>query len=314
MKSCSAHCISLFLLFLVFIFPSNISSEVVDRIIASIDGDPLTEEELREVIRTQFFTGRPQEVDVSKKLDEGLLKEAIITLLFEREAKRLNIRVTPDDISSYISQVERANNAGEGSLLAALEEQGISYDMYKKKVQGEMLRSRVLAAELRSKIQVSDEEIDEYIGRSDPEESDNSKKDAFSLIKVSFVNRLKNEEKGAEVELEKIREMLRETKSCSSISSLGGLCENLGQVQFADLKSDLQEVLKDKSYYDPSPVITQASEMVFFVKAPRTFSKEKSQVKEDVRQKLFQERFQEAAERYLKEDLFSKYHVEIHGL
>jgi peptidyl-prolyl cis-trans isomerase SurA len=298
--------------FVGYLLIPRANAEVIDRVLASIDGDPVTEDEIREILTIYFFSEGKSGSETLKDMDESLLKEALIGMLFEREAKRLNLKVSIDDINSYISQVERANNAQEGSLMVALEEQGISFEMYQKKVRSEMLRSKVLTAELRSKIQVSDEEVDEYIGRSSEEENGIEQKDVFSLMRVSFINRLQNEEADAKERMEEIRNTLFETKSCASISKSGALCENLGPVKLADLKNDLQDMLRKKSIYEPAEIITQGDEVVFYFKAPKTYSKEKSQVKEEIRQKLFQDRFQEAAEKYLKEDIFTRYHVEIH--
>lgn len=295
-------------------FPAPLlgEGEVIDRIVASIDGDPVTEDELRDIIAAQLMMSQSEGKQDLSKLDPKVIKEGIITILFDKEAKRLGVRVTPEDLNAYVQQVEQANDAGEGSLIAALEEKGVSFEMYKKKVSSEMIRSRVLSAELRPKIQVSDEEVDEYVGKSSSESSDMVDKDLFTLLQVTFIDVSKGQADNADDQLENMRKAIRETKSCASLSDLGGYCENLGQVKLKDLKEDLQELLKGKSNYQPSDVVTAGTTKAFYLMAPQSYSKETSQVREDVRQRLFQERFMAAAEKYLKEELFNRYHVEIH--
>lgn len=294
----------------------SLGAEVIDKIVASIDGDPVTEDEVRSILSLELDSKPTNDLsndsNSKENLNKQLLKEAIITMLFEREAKRLQLNISPEEVSRYIAQVEQANNAEEGTLLNALREQGISFDSYERKIRNEMLRSKVLTAELRNRIQITDEEIDEYLGIDASSEESDSNDNVFSLVMVSFINRLKNQEDDAKSTIDTMRKLINETKSCSSISSHGGFCENLGELEFKDLKSDLQELLKSKSNFEASDIIESNSEYVFYFKAPKSFTKENSKIKEEIRQKLYQNRFQQEAEKYLKEDLFNKYHVEFH--
>jgi peptidyl-prolyl cis-trans isomerase SurA len=301
--------------FFSIIFKSEmIDAEIVDRVIASIDGDPVTEEEIREIIASQVLLSSDDSTTMAQELDPLIIKEGIISLLFEKEARRMNIVVSNEDINAYVNQVEQANKADKGSLIDALKEKGISFEAYRKKIRSEMLRSKILSAELRPKIQVTDEEIDEYIGAPvSPEEVDENK-NTFSLVRVTFTDTSYQKNENARSVLEEMRSIIKEQKKCTGISSMGGFCEDFGEVEINELKKDLQVLLDKKSFYDPSQIIEDENGLAFYLKGQKNFVKRKSQVKEEIRQKLFQERFMEAAETYLKKDLFDRYHVEIHDL
>jgi peptidyl-prolyl cis-trans isomerase SurA len=297
-----------------FLKADIINAEIVDRVIASIDGDPVTEEEVREVIASQVLLSADDSTIMEQELDPQIIKEGIISVLFEKEARRMNISVSNEDIDAYVNQVEQANNADQGSLLGALDEKGISFEAYRKKIRSEMLRSKVLSAELRPKIQVTDEEIDEYIGSPVDSEEVVENKNTFSLVRVTFTDASNQNDENARSRLEEMRNVIKEQKKCTGISAMGGFCEDFGEVEMNELKKNLQDLLNKKSFYDPSEIIEDENGLAFYLKGQKNFVKGKSQVKEEIRQKLFQERFMEAAEIYLKKDLFDRYHVEIHDL
>jgi hypothetical protein len=286
-------------------------AEIIDRIVASIDGDPVTEEEIREIVDQVLSlnsnTLSKADTENPKKLNPELIKEALVVLLFEKEASKMGVSISGQELEAYIQQVEQANNAQPGTLKSTLEEQGIPLDSYLAKIRSEMLRSKVLSAELRSKIQVSDEEVDEFIGTTKNNNEEVSDTNEFSLIKVSLISN-----SAEESNLNPVRDKIKEEKSCSGLSSMGVLCENLGIVSIENLKSHLQDALEGRSEFEPSEIVKEGESFEFYFKAPRNFSRENSAVKEEVRQRLFQEKFQVAAEKYLKEGLFNKYSIEIH--
>ncbi|HMO18434.1 MAG TPA: SurA N-terminal domain-containing protein [Oligoflexia bacterium] len=326
-----AFCLVVFMFmeFSFAVYSKFVFAEIIDRVVANIDGEPVTEAEIRELISPLLLLSGAisENVEGDKSFNESpsgsksglgmlspdIMKEAIMLLLFEKEAAKIGLSISDDDISSYIAQVEASNNAEPGSLHSALKEQGITLEAYRAKIRSEMLRSRVLSVELRSRIQISDQEVDEYLKGANSDDKQESVKGEFSLIKVSFIDSADSslDQDNSREKMEMARATIRQEKSCSGLHSAGVFCENLGVVNFDDLKEDLQKLVSNSSEFVPSEIVNDSG-MAFYFRGPVRFSRENSRIRDEIKQKLFQEKFQEAAEKYLKEDIFNKYHVEIY--
>src|SRR5262245_23916908 len=85
---------------LVFALVVTGRAEVLDRIVATIDGEPITAHELRKYGEERGATGKVRESDV--------LDALITEKLMEKEASAQGTAARPDDIDQYINRSRRA--------------------------------------------------------------------------------------------------------------------------------------------------------------------------------------------------------------
>ena len=127
-------------------------AEVANRIVATIDGEPITAHELREWVKERGEDIAP---------DEAL--EALITQkLLEKEIKAQGISARDEDVDRYMDEVRSRSGLNEAAFNAALKERGMSVEAYKTKVRAEIERAQLVNKEIRQRVNVSSAEIKRY--------------------------------------------------------------------------------------------------------------------------------------------------------
>ncbi len=82
--------------------------------------------------------------------------------LVEQKIKELNIKVSEEEIRQSIDDVKKQNNLTQEALVAALANQGLSFDQYRSQLQEQLEKLKLVSMEVRSKIQVGESEMREY--------------------------------------------------------------------------------------------------------------------------------------------------------
>lgn len=138
--------------------PAEAATAVVNRVVATVDGEPVTAHEL-EIFLRQNAPG----VDSSRLSDEDRRKalEALINdILVQRESQSLGLSATDKEVTEYIDQIKRQNNLDDQTLQTALTEQGMTMDGYRAHVRKEILKSQVVARQIRQNMKpVTDDEV-----------------------------------------------------------------------------------------------------------------------------------------------------------
>jgi peptidyl-prolyl cis-trans isomerase SurA len=130
-------------------------AEVVDRIIATVDGEPITSHEVQRY-REASRSGENQ-------LSEQQALEALITdKLLEREVRDKAIEIKPEEIDKYVDQVKQRNRIDDYRFEAALEAQGLTLKKYRERIKGELEKSQLVNREVRGRVSVSPAEIERY--------------------------------------------------------------------------------------------------------------------------------------------------------
>src|SRR5262245_64521994 len=133
--------------------PAAGHTEVVNRIIATVDGDPITAHEVQ----------RYRESSGSNELTESQALEALITdKLLEKEVKDKKIEVKSEDIDKYVEQVKERNRIDTYRFEAALVQQGLSLKEYRARIRSELEKSQLVNREIRGRVSVSPDEIERY--------------------------------------------------------------------------------------------------------------------------------------------------------
>jgi peptidyl-prolyl cis-trans isomerase SurA len=128
-------------------------AETVNRIIATIDGDPVTAHELE-----QYKKDR----NAPNATDEQLLDALITDRLLEKEAEAKGITTKPEDVDAYISEVKARAHLDDAGFKKALEGQGLTLEKYKEKVKAELQKPQLVNREIRARVNVSPQEIERY--------------------------------------------------------------------------------------------------------------------------------------------------------
>jgi len=151
----------------VFTFFQTVSvhAEVMDSIAAIVNNQAITCYQVKQDARQltqQLKQSGMKRLASPKALRERTLDAMITKTLQLQEAKKQGIAVSEDEINKAIANVEDSNNIPAGQLLDLLKAQGMDVNHYKKELKDRLLISKLSNAEVRSRLQVSEESMREY--------------------------------------------------------------------------------------------------------------------------------------------------------
>jgi peptidyl-prolyl cis-trans isomerase SurA len=137
--------------------PLAVSGTVVNRIVALVDGDPITTLELR-----KFAASDPRLQQAAATDEAGLLEVLITQRVLAKEIQAQGIVVPDAEIDRSIASIRQRNKISDDQLDAALAQQGMTRERYRQQVREELERAQLINREIRGKVTVSPEEIDRY--------------------------------------------------------------------------------------------------------------------------------------------------------
>lgn len=141
--------------------PAEPSTPALDRVVASVDGDPIT---MREVKDFAAQRGQPIQTDdfASSDAAKVAVKALIGEKLLEQEVKKYDDKVDDAQIDKYILQLRQDKHMSDAEFRAQLQASGISYDELRKRARLDIEKAMMIEQEVRAKIDVPEADIKAY--------------------------------------------------------------------------------------------------------------------------------------------------------
>lgn len=192
------HAIVLSSFFCLTALPYFASAEITDRIVAEVNDDVITLSELNEYAKPFFqniMTSAPADVIESEvqKIRTEVLDRIINNLLIEQEAKKFGISVLESDVDSAINSIIAENNVTPEQFIQELERMGSNEKSYRENIKGQMLKSRMVNFEVRSKLVITDEKIQDYYDTNYQKQTTAS--EGYHILQIGFLWGEKNRAK-----------------------------------------------------------------------------------------------------------------------
>jgi peptidyl-prolyl cis-trans isomerase SurA len=147
--------------------PSNVDDEVdanapaVDRVVASVDGEPITMREVKD-----FASQHGQTIDSDDFANSELAKTSVKALigekLLEQEVKKYDDKVDDEQVDRYITRLRTERHLSDAEFREQLQASGMSYDELRKRARLDLEKSMMIEQEVREKIQVPDANVKAY--------------------------------------------------------------------------------------------------------------------------------------------------------
>lgn len=152
-------------------FSSLACAEVVDRVVAEVNDEVITlseiEEEGRELFRKIALEVPAQDrLSAIEQVREDILRSMIDKKLIKQEAIKQGITVTSEEIDDMVEQMLLANSISKEQLLAELEKSGADEAMYRSNIEIQIYQNKLLNRDVRSKIVITEEAILDYYDTS----------------------------------------------------------------------------------------------------------------------------------------------------
>src|SRR5208282_4493806 len=141
--------------------PPEPGTSALDRVVASVDGDPIT---MREVKDFAAQHGQPIHTDDFASSDSAKLavKALIGEKLLEQEVKKFDDKVDDAQVDKYIQQLRQDKHMSDAEFRAKLQASGMTYDELRKRVRQDIGKAMMIEQEVRAKIDVPEADIKAY--------------------------------------------------------------------------------------------------------------------------------------------------------
>lgn len=159
-----------FCLLVVFVLLVSIpvkASEMVDRIVAVVNGEIVTLFELDEQLKPlmERYRGRTlneQEKVEIRELKKKLLALSVDSILLQQEAKRLGVNVADTEVKGQVQQMKKKQGVSDAQFNKMLLLEGLTIEQYEKKIRDDIIKHRLLGFQVQRKVVVTEEEIQAY--------------------------------------------------------------------------------------------------------------------------------------------------------
>jgi len=293
----------------LFAVHSARAAVLLDKVVAVVNQDVITWSEL---YRSMEMEAPPQAKELSeearKKMfssNEGAFLETLINLRLElQEARRLGMTASDEEVLEAVASIKNKYSMSDADFAESLKKEGFSLHEYKERLREQIVVSKVINNQIRSKILVSEKDIQKFIedGKGSAENSEGYKLSQIFFKKSGGEDRSLAEKKAEEV-LRKLKE--GETFKALAISysedpsaAAGG---DMGLIRKGNLLPAFAEVVSQLKAGEVSkPFWTQ--EGLHIVKLDeKVEARGQTEIREEARQQIFDKMFTKKYNAWLKE-------------
>ncbi|MBL0700735.1 MAG: SurA N-terminal domain-containing protein [Desulfosarcina sp.] len=313
-----------FLLSFFFVNCSLSSAEVVDRIIAIVNDKIITLSELNLALKPYLARiksmGRTSEDErqflytVRKKILNDLINDKLTYL----EAKHYNVTVTDDEIDQTIERIKETNYHTDEDFREILAKEGLTIEEYRRDLKEQMLRSRVVDYEVRSKVVITKEDIMAYYEANQEKYADEKR---YHLRNILMRPSSFEGEETRQKLLDKMQDILAKLKEGESFSDLARVYSqspfaaeggDLGFFKFDDLAPTIQDALKGLMAGEGTGILDtdQGFQMFYIEDIEDTLDRSLEEVSKEIKEILYNERVNKRFKVWI-EGMRAKSHIKI---
>ncbi len=261
-----------------YLIPGAEGAETVDRIVAVINNDIITLYELKqslqpyaERIKTLGYSFN-QEHKMLFKVREEIIRKLVDEKIEDQQIKRFNIVVSEQEVDKTIERIKEINYYTDEEFRAGLNAEGLTMDEYRERLKEQLLRTKLVNREIKSKIVITNEDIKTYYDGHSEQYGGETKYHLRNILMVvsglaDAIEKRRVKEK-METVLAKIKdgepfENMVAAYSESPLASEGG---DLGLFALDKLSPTLREAVKDLKAGELTPVLdTEHGYQIFLV-------------------------------------------------
>jgi len=286
-----------------FIFAGRATAEVVDKVVAVVNDDVITQRELDielAPILGQYIAAY-QDQELAQMMEEArheVLYQMIEERLLVEEAKQKEIEVSEGEVDGKLARI-RKNFATDQEFMDALAKEGLTLRDLRQKFREQIMVAKLVDREVRARINISPQDVSSYYQLHFAEFREPEKVRVKNiLIRVEGDNeeywtRARSQAEGLSNRLKegsRFEDLAREY-SQGSDADTGG---DMGLIERGQMLAEIDEVIFDLKAGEVSePVRTNLGYHVFKVEEKLAArQKEFSEAQDEIKEILFKERFE----------------------
>ncbi len=283
-----------------------------DAIIAVVNDETITLKDLKEYLNAiylQLVSDGKNEEEIQKIMTDyeiNGIDQLIDDKLLVDDANQKEMQVRPKLINDRLTQI-KSHYPSAKAFIDALAEDGLTVGDLKNRVTDQLKKKYLIEMEVRSKIQVNPQEVTDYYAKHFAEFQSGEKVDLDSI----FVAYQDNRDEAAR-KANQALDLLKQGRNFSEVAKEFSDTPSIGLIEKGQLLPDLEKTIFQLQESETSALVSMDKGIYIFrvnKKIPQKVSTLED-VKEEINDRLFQNKFQARLESWLKE-LRKKAYVEI---
>lgn len=143
-----------------------VTPHILDRVAASVNDDIITLSELYEFGGPFIEEKVAKEGPAARKAAEReVLERLIARKLVDQEIEALKLEVTEQELDRTIDDIAQRNGMDRQSLRAELERQGMTWQLYRDQLQGDLRQMKFAQTVLRPRVNITEDELRDAYNR-----------------------------------------------------------------------------------------------------------------------------------------------------
>lgn len=140
-----------------------VRAEMVSRIAAVVNDDIITTYQLDQALNVQLSkAAQPPSPAQVGALRKELLSRLIEEQLVLQRIRALRLKVSDEEVEGALLDVQKQNKLTREQLEQAVQAQGLTFPAYRENLRKQILRYKLIAEDVRSKVDVPEREVRDY--------------------------------------------------------------------------------------------------------------------------------------------------------
>lgn len=294
----------------LLILPAITLGNVIDRSVAIVNDDTITLSEVNELGKSFFQkiteeTPANQLTDVLQQARKTVIDKLIDKKLLLQQAKKLNIRVSDEDVETALKNLIANNQSTMEQFRKEVSAIGMSEKQYREDLRDQILSSKLINYEIRSKVVIADDKIKDYYDNTQYTEKIGVE-GGYYILQIGCTWEVKDRNSAtptqaeAKAKAEKVRQLAMKGEDFKALarqySDLPSAAEggDLGLFQKHEMAASMRDAVVNLKTGEISQIVETEKGYQFFKLLPNQVEKTTTKppyesVKEEIREKLYQQ-------------------------
>lgn len=294
---------------------------LVDRIVAVVNDEIITLYDLNKEFEPYARNIKSLGYDEDKqmkllfKFRSDLLSKLIDSTLADQEIKKNKLDVTEAEIDSAIERIKTSRSMTDETLRAGLAQEGLTMEEYRSELKAQLLRSKLVTLEVKSKIVITKENIKAYYDEHIEKYTAERKVHLWNI----YVPILDDSQRQAALKnMQSVKSKLDQGMPFQalvkdeSLASLGAAGGDLGLFLAKELSEKIMAAVKDLNTGEYTSILQTGNvyQIIYVEKVVRAQSKSVEEVQDEIEEILYREVVDSKYQEWL-EGLRSRSHIKI---
>lgn len=288
--------------------------EIIDRVVAIINGDVITMSELEHEARGRLKqSGQTPSPDFYRELLSVIIEQRLIL----REAAQAHVAAGDREIDQAIERVTKQNNITVDQLKQALQEQGLTWAEYRKQIRDDIIRNQIIGMKVQSQVSVTDKDYAEYLEGRQSEHVESPK------VKIEQLSFPLPEGAGQDARDQSAQKAEAAHQRVNSGADFRTVAEELGLIKAGESvdfgyfsKGELVGALDEAAFSLPVGSVSNVIEtgrgffIIRVVDRKEAGSRSVDEVKDEVREQIFRAKAEKKYREWI-EELYANAYIEV---